>query len=498
MLSKLTRRTRNLLATQRLCPFSQNTISKWSKAETYKNLRGNIRGEATSLNPEAYYSPAFTLAEENQLWKKSWFAAAHCQSLKNVGDTHVVDVADQSYILTRDKDMKVRAFHNACRHRGARLCKTGSKNRKRISCPYHRWTYKLDGELVGTPFFKDQEIEKKDYGLLTVHAEEFAGLVWINASESKTVAPVREAYGDMTDIMDALNMQDFNLLEEKDYKADCDWKLLAENFMEWYHLPPVHPELVKFSRMDEHFQMQGDGNYCGFVTSPLTDSGGAADSTLFNPHPDHPRGDLDTAFFYHLFPNVSITVYPHSVYTLLMFPNGPGKCNEKLSLLQHPVSRLATDGDATYELKTKALMKFVCTVNDEDIEICEGVQKGLKVSGYKGGIFHDPMERSVYRFQNMIADKMQGVNPGLYPAEMTSHRDAFPESLASPPENPMDLVKRRVAEKREGDEQWTSGLEAPTSLRAARFVASWGGDQPNGSRKRVTSLARAFSTSVRN
>merc|ERR1719410_815822 len=215
MLSKTIRRSRNLnAAAQRLCPFS-NVSCKWTKAKTYQNLRGNVKGEAVSLNPEAYYSPAFTIAEENQLWKKSWFAAAHCQSVKNVGDTHVVDVADQSYIVTRDKDMKIRAFHNACRHRGARLCKT-SKNRRRISCKYHKWTYKLDGSLVATPFFKKQEIDKKDYGLQQVHAEEFAGLVWVNASESKTVAPVREMFGDVADVLDAINMQDFNLVDEKD------------------------------------------------------------------------------------------------------------------------------------------------------------------------------------------------------------------------------------------------------------------------------------------
>merc|ERR1719411_2162048 len=134
------------------------------------------------------------------------------------------------------------------------------------------------------------------------------------------------------------------LVDAKQYNPNCDWKLLCENFMEWYHLPPVHPELAKYSTVAHHHKHQGRGNFCAFVTSPLTDSGGAADSHNFKLTPSA-TSRSDTAYFYHIFPNYSVTIYPHSVYTLIMTPTAPGQSSEELGLLQHPECRLETDSD---------------------------------------------------------------------------------------------------------------------------------------------------------
>merc|ERR1719326_863932 len=174
---------------------------------------------------------------------------------------------------------------------------------------------------------------------------------------------------------------------QQTYNLDVDWKLLAENFMEWYHVGPVHPELAKFSTMDKHHMNEGYGNYIGFVTAPVTNCGGPADTDLFNPTPNTTEKDQTTAYFYHIFPNVSVTVYPHSVYTLIMLPEAPGKSKETLYLLQHPDCRLETDTDEEYNTKADNLMKFVTNVNDEDIYIVNRVSKGLRNTHYRGGRF---------------------------------------------------------------------------------------------------------------
>eukprot|EP00494_Astrolonche_serrata_P025385 UN25646 len=212
----------------------------------------------------------------------------------------------------------------------------------------------------------------------------------------------------------------------QEYNLDVDWKLLAENFMEWYHVGPVHPALAKFSTMDKHIMNEGDGLYTGFVTHPVTNSGGPADTSNFNPTPKSNEYENQTAFFYHIFPNVSVTVYPHSVYTLVMTPTTAGKCKETLYLLQHPDCRLKTDTDEECKRKTDDLFDFVCQVNNEDVWIVNRVAKGLKNSQYRGGRFSPEMEQACYRFQNMVADALTSMSPGVYPPNVIDYYKAFP------------------------------------------------------------------------
>mmetsp|Transcript_9387 Transcript_9387/g.23758 ORF Transcript_9387/g.23758 Transcript_9387/m.23758 type:complete len:143 (-) Transcript_9387:318-746(-) len=127
-------------------------------------------------------------------------------------------------------------------------------------------------------------------------------------------------------------------------------------------------------------------------------------------------------FFYHLFPNVSITVYPHSVYTLIMLPQQePGRTYEKLTFLQHPGSRLETDTDEQYAQKVEAALGFVCNVNQEDVDICEMVGHGVRQGPYEGGVFSPTMEHTVYRYQNMVIDALTGAAPPLYPPVMKDY-----------------------------------------------------------------------------
>lgn len=221
-------------------------------------------------------------------------------------------------------------------------------------------------------------------------------------------------------------LNEMEVVNSQVYHTGIDWKLLAENFMEWYHVGPVHPTLAQFSTPEQHFMNEGNGQYVGFVTRPVTNCDGPADIDKFNPTPGSTSIDQETAYFYHIFPNVSVTIYPHSVYTLVMLPFGPGRSKEILYLLQHPKSKLENDTKEQYAEKQKALFDFVCTVNAEDITICNQVSAGLRNPQYRGGRFSPDMERTCYRFQNMIADTMADMKPGLYPPDFNSYYKAFP------------------------------------------------------------------------
>merc|ERR1712150_127324 len=172
---------------------------------------------------------------------------------------------------------------------------------------------------------------------------------------------------------------------------------------------------------------EGEGQYVGFMTHPVTNSGGPADTDLFNPTPGSNDFDMETAFFYHLFPNVAVTIYPHSVYTLVMLPVAPGKTRETLYLLQHPESRLLSDSDEEFREKADNLLGFVTKVSEEDIWVCNKVAKGLRNSQYRGGRFQPEMEQTCYRFQNMVADAMTSKPANLlYPPKMHDWNGTFP------------------------------------------------------------------------
>mmetsp|Transcript_10184 Transcript_10184/g.24276 ORF Transcript_10184/g.24276 Transcript_10184/m.24276 type:complete len:476 (-) Transcript_10184:298-1725(-) len=425
-INKIARRNEELEA--KLAEMAPSPIpdSPWKNPATYAATRRHL-DFALSLVPAAYHDASYQEVEREMIWQKKWFAVEHVQNFQNHGDFRVVDVGAQSYVITMDRHGELHAFHNVCRHRGAKLC-TGGGNKKRLNCPYHHWSYNLKGELVGAPHFDQPRFDRSNSGLIPMRVETYAGIVWLCADPS--TASVAEQLGGSAGVpeLERYPFQNMKIVGSKDYRINCDWKLLAENFMEYYHLYAVHPELAKFSTVEQHKDNQGPGNYVGFVTNPLTNSGGCMDLDQFHPTPG--GGALttsewdakDTAFFYHLFPNVSITVYPHSVYTLIMLPQQePGRTYEKLTFLQHPGSRLETDTDEQYAQKVEAALGFVCNVNQEDVDICEMVGHGVRQGPYEGGVFSPTMEHTVYRYQNMVIDALTGAAPPLYPPVMKDY-----------------------------------------------------------------------------
>jgi len=388
----------------------------WLKPDTYAKTRSPI-GSAYSITPEVYSCNNFLRAEREALWERQWFAVEHVQAISKPGDVVVVDVLDQSFILTCGKDKKINAFFNVCSHRGAKLCKANG-NKKRLNCPYHNWSYNLKGNLVGAPFFDRDNFNKKDHGLKPVRVEVRFGIIWLNM-DNNAPGLMDSLQGGPTEILD-YPWEEMDLVGRANYTPRCNWKILAENFVEWYHIPAVHPGLDRFSKPHHHVDNQGDGKYVGFVTNPLTPTGtvtdlagnwnlspGQEELAAKAPFQFDPR---NTAFFYHIFPNVSITIYPHSTYTLIMLPtNDPMRTVEKLSFLQHPGCRLAGEADETFTEKRQTVYDFVKEVNAEDVEICEGVAKGVLQNSYRGGMFSPEHEWTTYRFQNLVADVMTSV-----------------------------------------------------------------------------------------
>ncbi|ETW04172.1 hypothetical protein, variant [Aphanomyces invadans] len=310
----------------------------------YADLRKPVL-EATTINPETYTSTEFYEREQELLFAKSWQVVGYTEKLRQPGDTIVGTAAGQPVLVTRGKDNVIRGFYNVCRHRGAQLV-TKNGRFPVISCPYHRWGYALDGRLIATPMFKGDGVSdnllppdehkpsdavkeafstecvknfnKKDYGLLPVRIDTFGPFVYANVSGD--APPLRTYLGDVTQSLHEYPFDELVSFKSTTVSVKCNWKLLAENFMEYYHLPAVHPQLCDVSGVDDHHRAQGTGSYIGFVTSPLTNGGTPLDLNLLPPMPGLTGANKVTAWFHHYFPNAFYFLLPHGLFTVILEP----------------------------------------------------------------------------------------------------------------------------------------------------------------------------------
>ena len=404
----------------------------FTKEETYRRTRLPV-DLASTLLPEAYTSEEFFAIERERVFASGWIAVACTSQVEDVGQTVVTEVAGRSIIVTRDKAGGLRAFHNVCRHRAAKLLDDGRHHIRtnRIRCPYHSWTYDLEGTCLGTPLFEGSDIpedqraifdmgdvrgfDRADYGLMPVRVESWGFLVFV-CLDPDTV-PLGEFLGDLPERCSGYRLDEWRAVREKRYEISSNYKLVGENYMEFYHLPWVHPELVKVSRMEDHYRWQGQGMYMGFCTTPISQNSESGGWQGLPPLGTLGGTDAESGRFIWLFPNTAVNILPNHCFVMITRPGGPGRTVEDTYLLAHPES--LANPKANQELDE--LAKFWDLVNLQDVEIVERVQEGISNPAYRGGRMCYRFEEPLHRFQNMVVDKMVGVDriPGGDDEEMS-------------------------------------------------------------------------------
>ena len=392
----------------------------YTKEETYAPTRAPV-DLAVTLLPDAYTSQEYLDIEREKVFARSWIPVGCTSQVREPGQTLVARVAGRSVIVTRNKAGELRAFHNVCRHRAAKLLDEGSHELRanRIRCPYHSWTYDLDGECLGTPLFEGSDIpedmqavfdtesvkgfDKADYGLLPVQVDSWGFLVFVNLDPE--AEPLVEQLGDLPERFSGYRLDEWQVMRTKNYEVNANYKLIGENFMEYYHLPWVHPELVKVSRMEDHYRWQGPGMYTGMCTTPVSRNTEAGGWDGLLPIAGLEEEDAESGRFVWLFPNTAVVVLPNHAFIINAHPQKPDFTVEETMLLAHPESA-DTEGS---EKALEGLARFWDLVNLQDIEIVERVQEGLSNPAYRGGRMCYRFEEPLHRFQNMVIDKMVGL-----------------------------------------------------------------------------------------
>jgi len=399
-----------------------DSASKWLHPQQFAATRVPIE-EARTLPGAVYHDEEFYQQEQDRVFRTSWVAAAELCDVANDGDVKPITIAGSHLLLINDKGT-IRAFHNVCRHRGAKLITEPCAKSKSILCPYHNWGYGLDGRLRAMPSFDSlhgngdvtnfaniKNFAKEENGLFPVRVEEFLGMAFINLNGK--APPLREWLGDLAPSVEDYD-EAFSLRgplgglkpsdpsHRKVYDVAANWKVLIENYLEYYHLPAVHPELCCVSGVDEHRRHQGTGMYMCFATDPLTKGGTPIDPGRLPPLPTLGERNREMAYHVAIFPNTFFSLYPDAIFRIILSPQSAGRTLEHATLLTHDGARSAPDADKLLQ----ETFEFWNLINTQDIEICKNVQLGTSATPYEGGRFSFRFEEPVHRFQNMIIDRM--------------------------------------------------------------------------------------------
>jgi Rieske 2Fe-2S family protein len=353
----------------------------------------------SALPAEWYYNTDHYQRELDAFWYAKWIAVARAEDISADGDWRLVRIGTQTLIVVRD-GREFRAFHNTCRHRGSILCtaEAGRFDRGRIVCPYHSWVYDLAGNLVATPSrMETPDFRAQDFPLFDVAVDTWAGFVFVNLAGDKA-APLRDSLGAIEHRFDGYGLPELRVGKRIVVDVAANWKLLAENFSECFHCPPVHPELC---RVVTAYRDAGAWGLRGVAETKPEYKPGAATLTLDGTARIPPFRGLNeqerkTVYVPAMIPpNLFLNVHPDYVNAHLMFPTGPQGVRMVYDWLFEPDRLPMADEDLEHYV---ALWDVT---NRQDARNCEWQQAGVQCRQFKHGVFV-PQEFDCHRFAQWV------------------------------------------------------------------------------------------------
>lgn len=335
---------------------------------------------AQTIPSSWYVDPRFHDFDKECLFADTWQYVGYLDQVRKTGDYFLTTVAENPIIVVRGKDQKLRAFYNVCRHRGGPLA-IEDGNCKALQCKYHGWTYLLDGSLRGVPEFDRVELfDRKDFGLIVVNLDVWAGLIFVNLSGHPE--PLGAVFEGILERIAPIDLSKRHFYRRVEYAIDCNWKVYVDNYLEGYHLPYVHPELCTL--LDYRRYVTETYPTYSLQYSPFTDN-----ENLYQVS----RGE---AFYYLVFPNFMLNILPGRLQINLVRPLAPNKCLVIFDYFYDDI----TSPEALKMIEED--INFSDKVQREDVEICERVQMGLQSRGYDRGRFSVKCEQGVYHFQSLL------------------------------------------------------------------------------------------------
>jgi len=339
---------------------------------------------ATTIPARWYLDPQLLDLERDAVFARTWQPMGHTREVAEPGSYVAAEIAGEPVVVARAKDGVLRAFSNVCRHR-ASIIAEGSGKAAALRCPYHAWTYGLDGQLLGCPEFEGVlDFEKSAVRLPQFRVETWGPYVFVN--QDAQAPPLAEIFGAIPGEVAQLGCPADRLefSERRDYIIACNWKVYVDNYLEGYHLPAAHPSL--FRELDYANYRVETHRYYSSQIAPIRPPGANQDNRRY-------ASDGLSALYYWIFPNFMLNVYPDNLSANIIVPLGPDRTLTIFEWFSYPGTAVKRETIA-----------FSDEIQQEDIRICEQVQKGLHSRTYNTGRFSVKRENGVHHFHLLLRE----------------------------------------------------------------------------------------------
>jgi choline monooxygenase len=340
-----------------------------------------------------YLDPALFEEEKRRVFGRTWQWVGHASDVARPGDFLAGEVAGEPVVLVRDSGGSLGALSNVCRHR-ASLVASGKGNRRSLQCPYHGWTYGLDGRLLAAPEFEGvEEFVRSEVRLPTFRAEAWGPFAFANLSaEGPSLA---EILGEIPSAIARIgcDLGRLRFHARRDYPVRCNWKVYVDNFLEAYHVPVAHPSLHR--ELDYDRYRVETFRYHSRQSAPIRPAKGEGERRYGAPD--------SAALYYWAFPNWMLNVYPDNLSLNVVLPLAP---EESLVVFEW----FFFEGAA--EEAARATIAFSDEIQREDAGLCEAVQRGLRSARYDRGRYSVRRENGVHHFHGLLHEFLEGAGRG--------------------------------------------------------------------------------------
>jgi len=373
----------------------------------------NSINEANGLPNECYLNDEYFKIEREKVFFNNWIVVGVSSSVPEVGDAKPFNLMGIPLLILRDKNNKIRVFHNVCSHRGMILVKEECKLKNTIRCPYHSWSYNFNGELIATPHVGGMNIHetegfiKSKSSLKEISTHVWMDLIFINVNKNKK---------DFEESIDPLEKQWSKFISKEDQKlirhardfgyfnmeVKSNWKLAIENYCESYHLPWVHPELNRVSNLKDHYHIED-------LAETFSGQGSNKYSQQFDGNkklltfPNWPKDLYQNSEYVSLFPNVMLGIHVDHFYAFWLEPLSNNNTREHFEM--YYVGDESASSDEYKEIRKKNFA-FWQEVMNEDVAAIEGMQKGRSSPAYNGGNFSPVMDTPTLMFHKWVATNL--------------------------------------------------------------------------------------------
>ena len=356
---------------------------------------------AETLASHFYTDPAVLLREKTNIFLRTWqlvgTLSQSCgevngvkRSIADPESFFTVDVVGEPVVITRDKSGTLRAFSNVCRHRAGPIAE-GVGCKHVLQCAYHGWTYTLDGRLIGTPEIDGVEFfDRSDFGMIPLRLETWQQFIFVNFAAD--APPLSTYLGNIPEQSKDFSFDGLALTERRDYMVNCNWKVYVDNYLEGYHIPIVHPGLMK--EIDYSRYRIETFRYYSQQLGPVKEIRPSDTTERIYP----PGAGLKAALYFWVFPNLMLNFYPDNIQTNIIVPISHEKTLTIFEWYFHdPASEKVRE-------RAKKAIEFSEVVQQEDMHICEAVQRGLNSSLYDRGRYAVKRENGVHHFHMVLSE----------------------------------------------------------------------------------------------